>query len=54
MLYGARNRIVGPAACEEIAKQIVGSHLIIYEGLGHAAYEEAPDFNQQVLAFLSL
>ena len=31
---------------------IPGSELYMYEGLGHAAYEEAPDFNERVFGFL--
>ena len=27
--------------------------MIIYEGLGHGAYDEAEDFNRQVLDFLN-
>ena len=26
--------------------------MFVYEGLGHAAYEEAPDFNDRVFRFL--
>ena len=34
-----------------MAKKI-GCRLHMYEGLGHAAYEEASDFNQIVYDFL--
>ena len=34
-------------------ERIAGSELYVYPGLGHAAYEEARDFNQRVFHFLS-
>ena len=40
-----------PVNGEEIAAQIPGSSLRMYEGLGHGLYEEAPDFLRQVMAF---
>lgn len=49
---GDRDHVVGTAASTEISNKIPGSKLVLYNGLGHMAYEEAPDFNQQVLAFL--
>ena len=39
-------------ASEEIAKKL-GCDIYMYEKLGHAAYEEATDFNQKVLDFLN-
>ncbi len=45
-------RIVGTTSASEIADNIRVSKLFIYNGLGHAAYEEAKDFNVQVLNFL--
>lgn len=33
-------------------ERIVDSRLHVYPGLGHAAYEEAKDFNQRVFDFL--
>lgn len=35
-----------------MAERIDNSKLILYRGFGHGAYEEAKDFNQQVLKFL--
>jgi pimeloyl-ACP methyl ester carboxylesterase len=35
-----------------MAERINKSKLILYEDLGHGAYEEARDFNQQALRFL--
>ena len=53
LVIGAgKDEIVGVTASREIADKIVGSKLMIYEGLGHGVYEEAKDFNKQVLDFL--
>ena len=52
IIGGDRDRIVGKNASEEMAGRILQSKLIIYKGLGHGAYEEAEDFNEQVLKFL--
>ena len=38
-------------ASRELADQL-GCELYLYENLGHAAYEEAKDFNARVLEFL--
>ena len=52
VLGGSADRIVGAQASREIAGQIHGSELYLYDGLGHAAYEEAKDFPMRVLRFL--
>jgi len=53
LVIGAgQDEIVSKAASEEIAEKITHSKLIIYDKLGHGAYEEAKDFNLQVLTFL--
>lgn len=49
---GAEDRIVGAQASYEMREQIPKSERFVYPGLGHAAYEEAKDFNQRVFAFL--
>lgn len=49
---GGRDKIVGTNSSSEIAIKIKNSELFIYSDLGHAAYEEAPDFNQRILHFL--
>lgn len=36
-----------------LAEKIKKSEIFIYEGLGHATYEEAQDFNERVLEFLN-
>ncbi len=52
ILGGGEDRTVGPEGSCELHEAIEGSELYMYPGLGHAAYEEAPDFNRRVLAFL--
>ena len=51
VLGGAKDKITTGEASEEIAKKL-GCEIYMYDGLGHAAYEEASDFNQRVLEFL--
>lgn len=52
VIGGDSDKVVGENTSEEIAERISQSKLIIYKGLGHGAFEEAKDFNQQVLDFL--
>ena len=52
ILAGEEDRIVGVDASYRMQKKIAGSRLHVYKELGHAAYEEAPDFNERVLKFL--
>ena len=52
IIGGEKDQIVGIQASYELHRGIQGSSLFVYEGLGHAAYEEAPDFNARVLSFL--
>lgn len=51
VIGGGNDQIVTGAASVEIAGQIKDSELHLYPGLGHAAYEEAKDFNSRVMAF---
>ena len=53
VIGGADDQIVGAASSVELADKIKDSELFIYQGLGHAAYEEAKDFNHRILSFLS-
>jgi len=53
VIGGGSDRVVGPAASEEIAARIPGSKLVLYEGLGHMAFEEAKDFHDRVMRFLT-
>lgn len=52
VIGGNCDQIVGPNSSSELAAHIRGSRLQIYEGLGHATYEEAKDFFPKVLDFL--
>lgn len=52
ILGGGSDKVVGTEASPKMAEMIPDNRLIIYEGLGHAAYEESKNFNKQVKAFL--
>ena len=51
VLGGADDQIVTGAASLEIAERC-GCTVHLYDGLGHAAYEEAADFNARIYDFL--
>ena len=51
VLGGKEDRIVTARASEEIAERL-GCAIHLFDGLGHSAYEEAPDFNQRIYDFL--
>lgn len=51
VIGGRQDRIVTGMASEEIASQIPGCKLYMYEELGHGLYEEAPDFLDRVAEF---
>ena len=51
VIGGGLDQVVGGAASKEIADKLK-CEMYLYENLGHAAYEEAKDFNQKVLEFL--
>lgn len=51
VIGGTEDRIVTGEASREIAAQIPGSELCLYEGLSHGLYEEAPDFFRRVADF---
>lgn len=52
IIGGACDKIVGSHSSNEMAEKIGNSKLFIYDNLGHAAPEEAKDFNTRVLDFL--
>lgn len=52
VIGGKQDQIVTGEASEEIAEK-VQCEIYMYEKLGHAAYEEAKDFNQKVYQFLT-
>ena len=51
VIGGKQDKIVGGDASVELAQQL-GCQMHMYEELGHAAYEEAKDFNKRVREFL--
>ena len=51
VIGGKQDKVVGEKASEEIADRLK-CEIYLYENLGHAAYEEAKDFNKRVLEFL--
>ena len=50
---GSDDRVVGNHSSSEIADKIRGSKLLIYQDFGHALYEEAKDYNSQIMSFLA-
>lgn len=52
VMGGERDNCLGGDASREIAARIPGAELKMYEQWGHGLYEEAPDFQETVLAFL--
>ena len=51
IIGGEEDKTVGPEGSEELHNAIKNSRLHMYPGLGHAAFEEAPDFNKMVFGF---
>ena len=51
VIGGKNDRIVTGQASIEMAERIPGCRLLMYEGLGHGLYEEAPDFLKIVADF---
>ena len=52
IIGGRTDQIVGCDASYKMYEQIYGSEIYIYEKFGHAAYEEANDFNKRVFDYL--
>lgn len=52
IIGGGQDKALTGEASVRIAEQIPGSKLLIYPQWGHGLYEEAKDFNRQVLDFL--
>lgn len=52
VIRGDCDKIVGSNSSLEISKSIKDCKVFIYQGLGHAVYEEAKDFNKRVLEFM--
>ena len=53
VIGGEQDRTLGADPSTEIASKISGSELLMYEQWGHGLYEEAKDFNQRVIDFLT-
>ena len=54
VLGGTEDGVVPAEASRELAREIVGAELYLYEGLSHAFYEEARDFQERVAAFCKI
>jgi len=52
VIGGEQDQSLGGDASREIAGQIPGAQLCMYQEYGHGLYEEAKDFNARVLEFL--
>ena len=52
IIAGEDDNTVGVEASYELHDRIKGSQIHVYRGLGHAAYQEAEDFNELVYEFL--
>jgi pimeloyl-ACP methyl ester carboxylesterase len=52
VLGGSQDKVTTGEASVEIAEKL-GCEIYMYENFGHAAYEEAKDFNRRVYDFLN-
>lgn len=50
VIGGKEDKVVGGGTSEKIAEKL-GCDIYMYDNLGHAAYEEAVDFNERVISF---
>lgn len=51
--WGSRDRAVSVESAQPLRKNFLDSRLVIFDGVGHLPYEEAPDlFNQLLIEFL--
>ena len=53
VIGGQQDMALGWKASREMAEQIPGARLKLYPQWGHGLYEEAPEFNREVLKFLT-
>jgi pimeloyl-ACP methyl ester carboxylesterase len=54
VLHGARDAVVTPAAGAYTARMVEGAEHLVYEGIGHAPFWEAPDrFNADLARFVN-
>lgn len=53
LIWGSLDRAVDPASAEYLRRQFKDCRLVLFDGVGHMPYEEAPDeFNRMVAQFL--
>ena len=52
VIGGNHDKVVGCGTSEQIAEKL-GCELFMYDDLGHAAYEEARDFNRKIYDFFA-
>ncbi len=52
IIGGEDDRVLGIQGSYDLHDMIAGSELHTYPGLGHAAFEEAPDFNKRIFEFV--
>lgn len=53
VLWGDKDRVVGPSCAQRYADAIGGAELVVYEGIGHLPFIEAPQrFNEDIRRFL--
>lgn len=54
LIWGAEDRAVHASSAEKLRSSLKSCELVVFPGIGHLAYEEAPDrFNATLLDFLS-
>jgi pimeloyl-ACP methyl ester carboxylesterase len=55
LTWGNKDTAVDPASAAELKKYFRDCRLVMFDGVGHLPYEEAPDeFNRAVIEFLVL
>lgn len=54
VLWGSKDKAVDPASAARLSQQFHQCEVLMFEGVGHLPYEEAPErFNQAVAKFLA-
>ena len=54
LIWGTRDRAVDFRSAESLRRNFRDARLLVFEGVGHLPYEEAPeDFNRALVAFLT-
>ena len=52
LVIAAGNDKIIPLSAQKKLAEALGSELYVYEGFGHAVYDEAPDYKERILSFL--